>query len=306
MKVRQGTTDRSKYKLLALVLVLLVVVTLAACTWKEQLEQSDFEEEDNRTSTDAESPLSDPEVSIQQQVILDRDGIVITVQELVYRNSLGPKLILWVENNRDKAITVRTNDESINGVMMYSINSYTDVKPGQEGPDSIQFYTSILERAGIDIIKDIEFTIAIEDAATYKTLFSSDLITLTTTTDTDYVQSYNDSGTLLYDENGIKLVFQGKDEEVRSFVNFYIYIENFTDGHITIIGDDTSVNGITLNTFFISMITTGKRDFAEMNFLKKDLLDNGIENIEELAFSIRIYSDGSPHPIKSDLFVITF
>lgn len=54
-------------------------------------------------------------------MLLDQDGIIITLKSLELDGMFGPSLKVLVENNSDKSVTIQTRDSSINGVMADSM-----------------------------------------------------------------------------------------------------------------------------------------------------------------------------------------
>ena len=77
-----------------------------------------------------------PSATIEETVLLDRDGIKITAKSLDAKGSFfGPELKMLFENNSGKNITVQARNTSVNGYMIEPMMS-VDVASGKKANDS--------------------------------------------------------------------------------------------------------------------------------------------------------------------------
>ncbi len=107
------------------------------------------------------------DVVIEEQVLLDRDGIKITAKELSNDSFWGPEVKVLVENTSSQSVTVQLRDVSVNGIMMEPMFS-TDVAAGKKVNDSITFMSSEFEEAGITMIQNMEFSFHVFDTGTLR------------------------------------------------------------------------------------------------------------------------------------------
>lgn len=154
------------------------------------------------SSTNA-SPATASNVTVDEQVLMDTEGIKVTLKSLNTGGFMGPELKLLIENDGTKSVTVQARDVSINGIMVNPMFS-CDVEPGKKANSEIIFMSSELKTAGIDAIKDVELKLHVIDSSSYNALFDTEPINVTTSA--DYVQKYDDSGTVALDSDGIKVV----------------------------------------------------------------------------------------------------
>lgn len=236
------------------------------------------------------TPASAAEASVSEQVILDQGGIKITLKSIDYDAWYGPELKVLIENNSTLGMTVQTRNSAVNGVMIDSLISVS-VEPGKKANDGISFSSSELEQAGITTIKDIEFQFHVFETESWDAVFDSETVHITTSAPADYIQQYNDTGTLLYEGEGIRVVIQSKDTE-NSFwgADIFVYVENLTDSDITVQLRNTSVNGFMIDPIFSCDVLAGKRAYDSISFFESSLKDNGIDNIENMEFSLHIYN----------------
>jgi hypothetical protein len=265
---------------------------------------------DNTPETSDNDKNTIPEnkdIAVEEQVLLNQNGVVITLKSLSTDSLMGPSLNLLIENNSDGNITAQIRNASVNGVMIENIFS-CEVVAGKKANDKITFMSSELELAGIEIIKDIEFIFHIFDTESFETIFDSDIVKITTTADPSFVQSYDDSGLNVYDQNGFKIVVKYLDNK-ESFwgADIYLYIENNTDNNATIQIRDMSVNGFMIDPIFSCEIAAGKKAYDSITFLESDLEENNIEKIENLEFYFHIFkTDGWETIVDTDTINVSF
>ena len=171
----------------------------------------------------------------------------------------GPGLKVLIENNSDKAVTVQVRNLSINDVMIEALLS-SDVEANKKANDEITFMSSQLKDANISTIQKIEFSFHIFDSENWEDSFESDMILIETESDPEYIQEYDDSGFLAYDENDLKIVMKKVSSEDSFWgADVFVYIENNSDNNITVQARDVSINGFMVEPIFSSDIVAGKK-----------------------------------------------
>lgn len=299
-----------KYK--AIILSLILALALSACSPAPSSENDRLP-----VNTQATTPVQSnnttettvhlaTEVTLEEQVIFDKDGIKVTVKGLSSDDFFGPAVKVLVENGSDQNITVQTRNCSVNGLMMDPMFS-CDVAAGKKANDTIAFMNSQLETAQISTIASIEFYLNIFDSDSWEDITRSDIITLNTSA-VDHVQTYNDSGFTVYDEGGIKIVVQKLNSEDSFWgSDVYVYAENNTDANITIQARDVSIDGFMVEPMFSCDIAAGKKAYDTITFLQSDLEDNDITDIKELELRFTVFnSDTWEDILDTDIITVTF
>lgn len=87
----------------------------------------------------------------------------------------GSSVLLYIENNSDKNITVSCDDMSVNGFMVISLSSTTVYKNKYAFGD-ITILSSSLEENGITSIDTIELKFKIYEADTFKTIDTTEML----------------------------------------------------------------------------------------------------------------------------------
>ena len=277
------------------------IIFIAACSAPEASDKiaTSQQSADNDVSDteNLEGELAEEEVALKidvdERVLLDQDGIVITLKSLEWGGMFGPSLKVLVENNSDKSITVQTRDSSINGIMADSMFS-CEVGPDKKANDSITFMESDLEQAGISTIKDIELKFHAFETENWDGGFDSDAITITTTADPAYVQNYDDSGIVVMEDQGFKIVMKRVSSEDSFWgADVYVYIENNSETDATFQARDVSINGFMIDPIFSSDVLAGKKAYDTLTFFESDLDENEIESIYDMELSFHIFDASS-------------
>lgn len=263
---------------------------------------------DSSGSSDTDTKASKEEVTVAEQVLYDANNVKITATGLSEDDSwYGTSLTLLIENNSDQSLTIQARDANVNGYMVDTSMS-TNVAAGMKANDSLVFQTSGLEDCGIEQIANMEFSFTMLNSDTYETVFDSDVITVNTSIAEGYTQTYDDSGTVLLDSNGIKIVGKGLSTDDSFWgPGVILYIENNSDQNITVQTRDTSVNGFMVDSTISESVLVGKKAITAVQFYDTDLESNGITDITNVNLSFHIFNSASWDSIlDSDAIEITF
>ncbi len=298
-----------RYKRTLIFFIMMLSFLLYACGTKEKEDRTgevgDSKDQQKNQGQDADqaSGTDTTEVTISEQVLYDEGGLKITATSLEMEEFLGPEIKVLIENNTDQDITVQTREVSINDLMMEPTFS-SDVAAGKKANDSISFFKNELERNAIDKIAKIELRLNIF-AEDFDTIAETDPILIYTTAKDNYVQTYDDSGKVLYEKNGIRIIDKGLANDEFFGPEIRVYIENNTTKAITVQVENVSVNGFMADPIFSSDISPGKKINDGISFL--DLDENGIERIEEAELSFNIFDMNSLDDIDiSDPIRLTY
>jgi hypothetical protein len=89
----------------------------------------------------------------------------------------GPGVILYLENNGDKDVTVQARDVSINGFMIDPMFS-CDLCANKHAIDAITFMSTDLENNSIDQITDVELSFHVFEMEGWDTIVDTDTVTI--------------------------------------------------------------------------------------------------------------------------------
>ena len=277
--------------LLALLLVF-VMVFATACGGDGEIKQpanvnGDSSGETNGTGTNNDSGSSDEEVTIAETVLYEADGIKVTAKSLA-DGLLGTEVKLLIENDSSKNILITSSSVSANGYMMPTAALYAEVAAGKKANESLTLMSSELDQCGIETLAEMQFYLQIQDPETWETIKTTDLITLATSA-TGYTQPVDDSGDVLYNENGYKVVCKGLKQDIIWDGTVVFYMENNSSKAVSIYAENVSVNGFMQEVGLWSDLRPSTKMIDGMSMI--DLSDMEITNIDEIKtieFNLRI------------------
>ena len=258
-------------------------------------------EETAGSNTDAEQTSSD--VSIEEQVLVDQDGIKITATEYVTDSIMGDGIKLLVENNSDTDYTIGCDELIVNDYMIADLFS-VDVAAGKKSNEMMYLSSSELNAAGIDTVGKVEMYFHAYDA-NWDDLFQNVYSEIETSEFANMDTTPNDEGTELYNENGIRIVGKTVDENSFWGTAILLYIENTSGKNVGISVDDMSINGFMMTPYFSTTVYDGKKAIDDITIMSSDLEENGIESIDEVELKFHIYDEDTYDTI-ADSDAITF
>lgn len=261
------------------------------------------------TPEPTEEPADSGDAVIEEAVIFDQDGIVITAKGLEFSDSYyAASIKLFIENNTESNVTVSVNGIAVNGIMVPAY-LYAKVASGKMSNETIDFYEDDLENVGIEQFQYIDLVFDVSDSDSYADITVSDVLTIPVLGTEDYVQEYYDQGDVLFDQDGVKLVAQTLymlDDDYYG-AELHFYIENNTGEEIVISARDISVNGLMIDGYFYPGLLSNTVSYVPMTFYAEDLTANDIDDITEIECYFNVYSAETYKDIfVTDVFTITF
>ena len=283
---------------LTIVLAFMLAVSLVGCggpSGGEVKEPSNVTTGNNAEDTQQGEQSGRPEepakteVTISEAVLVDEAGVKIIAKSLATDGFFGPEIKLLIENNSGKDLTFQCRNASVNGYMVETMMS-VDVVNGKKANDSLTFMESDFEACGIEAIADIEIAFHIFDMAEWETYLDTDAIQIKTSVADTFEYTYDDSGDLAYEGNGIKIVVKGLAEDESLFgPSIVVYIENTGDKDVTVQTRDVSINGFMVDAMFSCDVVAGKRAVDTITFMESDLEENEITAIEDVELSFHVF-----------------
>lgn len=264
---------------------------------------SDTSENADRSEYTADTS-SGAEVTIDEQVLVDQNGIVVTATEYVTDSIWGDGIKLLLENNSDKDVTVGCNALIVNDYMITDL-FVSEVAAGKKSNETLYLSSTQLKAAGIENVGKVEIYFHIYDSSTFDTVFDSECVTIETSAYANIDTTPNDAGTELYNQDGIRIVGKTVDENSFWGTAILLYLENNSEKNVGISVDDMSINGFMMSPFFSTTVYDGKKSINDITVFSSDLEENGIETIEEVELKFHIY-DADSYSTIADSEPITF
>lgn len=229
-----------------------------------------------------EAPVA---ASVENSVLVDQDGVKVTVTGMTMDGWYGPSFQLTLENNTEQNLTFAARNSSVNGYMMDVMMSQT-VAAGMKANYDLTISSSDLEAAGIKTIADIELSFNIYNSDSWLDYLNTDMIRIETSAAKEYPYPFDDSGEVLYNEKGIKMVYKGTTENWLYGTSLIIYYENNSDVSVNLSLKNAAVNGYMVDTYSSQTVLPNKRAIVTVGF--NDLEKNGITKIETVQFTLQV------------------
>lgn len=288
--------------LLALLLALVMILSCACAEDGEALREPDSVETGESTGTDSDSR----EITIAETVVYEADGIRVTATG--YTDGwMGPEIAFLVENDSERDVLVTSDALSVNGYMTPYSSLYAQVAAGKKANESLTLLTSELDQSGIVTVAQLQFYLKVADAESWDSLAQSELITLSTSA-AGYEQSVDDSGDVLYDDNGIRIICKGLKQDMIWDGTVVFFMENNSGSPITVYAENVSVNGFMQDAGLWSDLRDGTRIIDGMSLLDlSDLQLESIDQVEQIELNLRIiHADTWDEIVTTDVLTLNF
>lgn len=225
-------------------------------------------------------------VTVEQQLLCELDGVKITVTGMEADSYSGPDFYIKIENTRSDKVIVQANSCVVNGYVIDCIMSST-VEPGQTLDDYFSFWESDLELAGISVISELELKFQLVNPEDWSTMSVSEPVVLKTSA-RGYRQTYDESGTVVYNADGIKVICKGTRDGGWSGPGVTFYVYNGSSHDISVMCQDVVVNGKEIDGLLYAGVPAGLREVTSMTFWSSDLEEAGITSIEDVTMGLWI------------------
>lgn len=239
---------------------------------------------DEATVTE-ESSTSD--ITIDEQVLFEQDGLKVTATEYVTDSVFGDGIKLLIENNGSTDVGLGCNALIVNDYMISDLFSST-VAAGKKDYETLSLSSSGLKAAGIENVGQIEIYFHTFDADSYMTISDIDCVTIKTSAYDIMDSTPNDSGQELYNADGIRIVGKYVDENSFWGAAVLLYIENNSGKNKVIQCDDMSINGFMVTPYFSSTVYDGKKAIDDITLMSTELEENNITSVDDIELKFRI------------------
>ena len=241
--------------------------------------------------------------TIEEQVLIDTNGIKITAKEYLTDKIWGDGIKLLIENSSDTDYTVGCDALIVNDYMITDLFS-SKVAAGKNANETMYLSSSGLKAAGIESVGKVEMYFHASDAQ-YNMVFKNEYAEIHTSEYDNMDTTPNDAGTELYSADGIRIVGKTVDENSFWGSAILLYIENNSGKSVGINVDDMSINGFMITPYFSTTVYDGKKALEDITIMSNQLEENGIESIDNVELKFHIYNSDTYETI-ADTEPITF
>lgn len=292
-----------KKSFVMLLAMLMLGSSLAGCRGKQKVSATTVPSE-TVLQTQTTAPTEKNGVTLENQVIHDKDGIRITVTGLEEDTWTGTKIWMLLENDTDKNIVLTGDVFVINGVTVQGY-LYAEVAAGMKSNDALELFTEVLDTAGIEKIATIRgYDARIVDSDSFDTVAKVP-ISLDTSIASNYTQLIDESGEEIFSQEGVTVIAKVISEALYG-QTVQLLVKNESGRDIIVEAENISVNGFTVDAWLYDSVCKDTVRFCELDLFASGLAENNIENVETVTFSLRILDDSTYETIaRSDVLEVS-
>lgn len=273
--------------------------TLESETSADEEDSDEKQEISNKDKEQKTTEAKNTKLSIEEQVLWEVNDVKLTATAIEEDSIFGTGIKILAENNSDKDVSFFCDALIVNDYMISDLMSI-NVTAGNKVNDTIDLFSSELEAAGIDKIGKIEMYIHMSDPDTYETIEKSECITIKTSLFDEIDTEADTSGTVLLEQDGIKIIGKYVDEDSFWGAAALLYIENNSDKNIIVQTDDVAINGFMISSICSQDVYAGKKAFATVDFLSSSLEENNITSVDTVEMKFQVLDEDYNHIIDTD------
>ena len=303
--------NNGKRLLMTLFCVLLIAMVITSCGSSSEEGEKEIVSSEGKQETDTEQEMESEEepeastvaISIEEQVLVDQDGVKITATEYVTDNIWGDGVKILIENNAETDMTIGCDALIVNDYMLTDLFA-CEVASGKKANETVYLSSAELKAAGIESVGKIEIYFHAYNPD-YDTIFGKVYSEIQTSDYENMDTTPDDTGHELYNENGIRIVGKTVDENSFWGTAILLYIENTSGQDVGISVDNMSINGFMVEPYFSTTVYNEKKAINDITIFEEDLTTNGIESVDEVELKFHIYNEETYDTI-ADSDAITF
>lgn len=257
---------------------------------KAQTPATEETEAPMQAETAAQEAAAEPstgDTQVEEQVLLDADGVKITARGYTKDAIYGDGIPLLIENSGSKSVGIGCDALIVNHYMLTNLFS-AEVAAGKKSNETLYLSSSEREACGIDNVGEVEAYFHLYDPDTYETTYTAERADIKTNHYENMDTSPNDGGTELVNENGIRIVGKYVDENSFWGNAVVLYLENNTDKNVEIQCDDMSVNGYMMTPYFSSTVYAHRMAVDDITLMQSELDENGISGVEDVELTFHV------------------
>ena len=255
-------------------------------------------------SKPAEQPVIAEETKFDPVVVMDQDGIKVTITAFAQTTDTDYGYLRFlVENNTTKDIYVQSRDVVINGYMHDPI-MHIEVAAGKKAIDEMKFDASQLLMCDIRVIGFIQFYLHCF-AQDFTPIVDSNVIHYKTPDYDNMSPAYIPNGGVIYKDNDIQIIADGITAPGEYGQFAYFHIKNDSDRTITVQSRNVSINGFMVDPIFSVDVVSGAVAVDYMRIPAEELSKNGIERAEYFELQFHFF-DSSTWDYSFDSEAISF
>ena len=258
----------------------------------ETEEETKAETEEETRETSAKKNVSAMAYSFEGFTAVDNDQCSIQIDSVEDDEIWGFVINVTLENkSSDKTYMFSVDGATVNGVQDDPYFS-AEVAAGKKAKESISF--SDLENYGITECTDVMLTFQVYDSDNWESsVVEGETVHVYPFGEENAAAFTRESAStdqILVDNDSVTVVLIGTEEDELWGYTVNFYIINKTDANLMCAIDNASVNDYMADPYFATSILPGAQKFTGASWSGETLQESGVETVEYLDFTLRIYN----------------
>ena len=260
-------------------------------------ETTEAPESGKTTEKPAENPTH-AAYTIDNAVIVDNEYCKVTLIAGTETAGGVDFKFLFENKTADKEQTFSIDDVAVNGWILTAAGVYESVKAGKKANDTMTLTASDMKQYGLTSADKLAFTLRVYDSNDWSAdAFVDDMFTVYPTglTEAQVVsperQRTANEMVVVDNENCAFVILDTYEDSFWGYT-LSVYLENKSaDKSMMFSWDDVSVNGFMIDPFWANSIPAGSKKLSKIGFDESKFADNGIKDVEEIEFELKVYDD---------------
>ena len=234
-------------------------------------------------------------VEFQEITAVDNENCAIVITGLKEDSFWGYALNVTLENrSADTTYMFSLQNAAINGVECTDLFA-EEVAPGKKSNSSISLMDSTLQDKDIGEYTDIELHFRVYDSNDW----SADAVAEETVhvypfgeeNAAPYVRESQPGDNVILDNDQATVIVTGYREDEIWGYTADLFLVNKTDTSMMVSVDEASINGFMMDPFYAKSVMGGQCAFSSINWSNSDLEENGITQVEEIEFKLKVRAE---------------
>lgn len=307
-------------RMMSLVLAVMMLLSLTACGGEpEPTEttpaQTITESIPETTGAPAEIPTQAPTAppvtthAMNENVLVDNEYCLFAVMEASTNEYTGMELQVRCENRTGSTAAFSWDAVSVCGIMYDPVWS-AEAAAGETVISTVSIDTYALEACGITSVDEISFHLNVFDSENWMDApYVSDYFTVYPTGLSAETVRFPQrkpvaEETVIIDNEEVTFIIERADDGDDLVYTLHCYLANKSGKTLMFSWDSVTVNGYQMFPTWSATVAPGKQAYSDITFLRSDLAENGIEDVEEIGFNLFVsdYDDFSEGYVADGIY----
>lgn len=221
------------------------------------------------------------------------DGQVLLVADWGQGQEFKNPISLWMRNDTGLELSAMPESIYVNGYRMEYASFYCETEPGETARGELWLDEEELANCGITDVQQILLDISLVDQENYDLYDRSGLVALEFAVPIGFEQPIDDSGVVLYDRDGVRLIFRRVVGTACEDAWLEMYIENNSDRVMDINFGSVAVDDIQAEVYLFCHLEPGTRAITSASLWNlPDVGIDAVSMITEMKVSLELIPEG--------------